>query len=110
MQVDIETKDEMGALAESFRAIARTAVERSQCSTRLAAGDLAVEFPVKSDADALGKSLIQVVESLRHLVAEADALTKRRWPASFPRAATRPNSTADTARSWKACAAVNWWI
>lgn len=75
-QVELESKDEMGALAQSFRETAATIKDRSQLAQKIAAGDVTAEVKALSDQDLLGKSFAQVIDVLRKLTAESDALTK----------------------------------
>jgi methyl-accepting chemotaxis protein len=48
--------------------------DRAALAQRIAAGDVTVEVKAKSEQDLLGKSFIQVVETLRTLVAESEML------------------------------------
>ena len=74
--VELDSKDELGALAESFREMSAVIKARAILAQKIAAGDLTVEVKAKSEQDLLGNSFIQVVESLRTLVAEADMLAQ----------------------------------
>ena len=76
VSVELDTKDELGALAESFRIMAGVIKERAGLAQKIAAGDVTVEVKAKSEQDLLGKSFIQVVDSLRTLVAEAEMLAQ----------------------------------
>jgi methyl-accepting chemotaxis protein len=76
VQIDLDTNDEMGALARAFRTMAGVIRERAELAQQIAAGDVTVEVAAKSDKDLLGKSFIQVVDTLRRLIAEADSLSK----------------------------------
>ena len=76
VNVDLDTKDELGALARAFRAMVETIKERTGLAQKIAAGDVTVEVKAKSEQDLLGKAFIQVVETLRKLIAEAEMLSK----------------------------------
>ncbi len=76
VSIELQSKDELGALAQSFRTMAGVIKERAAEAQKIAAGDLAVAVKAKSEQDLLGKSFVQVVESLRTLVSEAEMLTK----------------------------------
>jgi methyl-accepting chemotaxis protein len=76
VNVELESEDELGALAHSFRVMAGVIRERAALAQRIAGGDVTVEVSAKSERDVLGKSFIRVVESLSALVAEADMLAE----------------------------------
>jgi methyl-accepting chemotaxis protein len=76
VNIELDSKDELGALAQSFRAMAVVIRERAALAQKIAAGDMTVEVKAKSEQDLLGKSFIQVVESLRTLVAETETLAQ----------------------------------
>ncbi|QOY85073.1 MCP four helix bundle domain-containing protein [Paludibaculum fermentans] len=76
VHIDLDTNDEMGALARSFRTMAAVTKERAELAQQIAAGNVSVEVTARSDKDLLGKSFIQVVDALRRLIAEADSLAK----------------------------------
>ncbi len=75
VRVELDTKDELGALARAFRVMADVIRERAELAQKMAAGDLTVEVNSKSDRDLLGKSFAAMVESLRSLVKESEMLT-----------------------------------
>jgi methyl-accepting chemotaxis protein len=74
--VDLDTKDELGALARAFRTMIEGIKDRSGLAQKIAAGDLTSEVKAKSEQDVLGKSFIQVIEALRRLLAEVQMLTR----------------------------------
>jgi methyl-accepting chemotaxis protein len=74
--VELDSKDELGSLAEAFRTMADVIRERAGLAQKIASGDLSVEVKAKSEQDLLGKSFIQVVDSVRRLVAEAETLAQ----------------------------------
>jgi methyl-accepting chemotaxis protein len=74
VDVALNTKDELGALARSFRAMTDVIRDRASVAEKIAAGDVAVEVEPKSGQDLLGRSFVRVVETLRKLVAEAESM------------------------------------
>lgn len=76
VEIDINTSDELGQLAQSFRAMADLIKDRAGAAQKIAAGELAIAVKAKSEQDTLGKSLALVVETLRKVVAETESLTK----------------------------------
>jgi methyl-accepting chemotaxis protein len=76
VSVDLDSEDELGALARAFRVMASVTKERAAIAQRIAAGDVSVEVKASSDRDLLGKSFMKVLESLSALVAEAEMLSE----------------------------------
>ena len=74
--IQIASKDELGQLAASFRALGEHIREHSSAAERIASGDLSVQVKAKSEHDVLARSIESVAETLRRLVAEADRLSK----------------------------------
>lgn len=74
VQFNAESKDEIGQLAQSMKAMATNIQACARAAEQIAAGDLSVEIKAASDDDVLAKSMMQVVETLRGLVAEANTL------------------------------------
>ncbi len=89
VDVALDTGDELGALARSFGVMTEVIRERASLAQKIAAGDVTVEVRPKSEQDALGKSFVGVVESLRKLVAEAEMLAQA---AMAGKLATRGNA------------------
>ena len=75
VEIALESKDELGALAASFRAMAEVIRQRSELARSIGQGDLNVEVKANSEQDLLGRSFIQVIETLRALVAETEKLS-----------------------------------
>ncbi|KAA6455840.1 HAMP domain-containing protein [Acidobacteria bacterium AB60] len=63
-------KDELGALARSFQAMAESLRHRTEAAERIAAGDLDVAVRVRSDQDALSKSINTLADVLKSLMSE----------------------------------------
>jgi len=91
VKIDLDTKDELGSLARSFRNMIDVIKDRATSAQRIAAGDMTVNVNVRSDQDLLGKSFVQVVESLRKLSEETDTLVNA---AVAGKLATRGNANA----------------
>lgn len=74
--IDTSATDEIGQLSKSMEAMASNIHACAKAAERIAAGDLSVEIKAASEEDVLAKSMIQVLDTLRGLVAEADMLRK----------------------------------
>ena len=74
--VEVQSRDEVGMLAQSFRAMVENIKETASAAEMIAAGDLAIEVKAKSENDVLANSMRNVVETLRGLVAETRILSK----------------------------------
>lgn len=62
VNVEADTKDEIGSLAESFGRMIANIREQAMAAERIADGDLTVQVNVKSENDLLGKKLYEMVE------------------------------------------------
>lgn len=60
--VQADTKDEIGSLAESFVKMITNIRGQAMAAERIAAGDLTIDVAVKSENDLLGKKLAEMVE------------------------------------------------
>jgi len=85
-KIEHQAKDEIGALAESFRSLVKYIAGVADAATALGAGNLSVDVTPKSDADQLSKNMAQATRVLRGLVddvkllinaAQAGELSKR---------------------------------
>lgn len=76
VSVELDTKDELGALARAFRTMTAVIRERAEQAERIAAGDFSVQVKANSERDVLGKSFQLVVDVVRRLAAETEGLTK----------------------------------
>jgi methyl-accepting chemotaxis protein len=74
VHMEVNSRDELGSLADAFRLMAETIRQRSLEVQRIASGDLTAEVRPKSDRDILGKSLATAVETLRRLITESERL------------------------------------
>ena len=76
VNVEIQSKDELGVLADSFRTVSGLIADRSRIAQKIAAGDLRAKVRVKSDKDILGQSLAQVIDSMETVTAAAVEIAK----------------------------------
>jgi methyl-accepting chemotaxis protein len=76
VRVDLDTGDELGALARAFRGMIAAIGEQTALAQKIAAGDVSVEVKPRSEQDVLGKSFAAMVVVLRKLGAETDALAQ----------------------------------
>jgi len=76
ISIESKTTDEIGNLEKSFGMMIEGIKEKVAAAEKIAVGDLTVQINVRSDEDALSKSMQKVVESLRGLEAETVALSK----------------------------------
>jgi methyl-accepting chemotaxis protein len=70
VSVELDTGDELGALARSFRAMIAAAREQAAVAGRIAAGDLTVAIQDRSGQDKLMQALGQMVGSLTRTVVD----------------------------------------
>ncbi len=75
VSIEASSKDELGGLAQSFKAMAENIKESARGAEKVAEGDLTVEIKAKSENDVLAKSMKNAVDTLRGLVAEAVMLS-----------------------------------
>ena len=79
--VDVEIThtgiDEIGQLANSFRAIASNMKENAEYASKVAAGDVNFEITLASDRDLEGKSLMQMRDTLSRMVDSLQILAQR---------------------------------
>ncbi|MGJ5820476.1 methyl-accepting chemotaxis protein [Paludibaculum fermentans] len=76
VNVELDSKDELGSLARAFRTMTAVTRERADQAQRIAAGDFAVKITASSERDVLGKSFTQVVDAVRRLSTETETLTQ----------------------------------
>ncbi|OOM78722.1 HAMP domain-containing methyl-accepting chemotaxis protein [Clostridium sp. BL-8] len=60
--VEADTKDEIGSLAESFVRMIENIREQARAAERIASGDLSFDVKIKSEQDLLGKKLSEMIE------------------------------------------------
>ena len=64
IHIDIDTKDEIGTLAEAFRALIAGTREQADVASRVSEGDLTANVKIRSDNDLLNLSLQELVNKL----------------------------------------------
>jgi methyl-accepting chemotaxis protein len=74
VSVDVEARDELGALVRSFNAMSASARAQVEVAERIAAGEVEVETTARSPEDRLGRSLDQLAGTLRALLATTHAI------------------------------------
>lgn len=74
--VALQSKDEVGVLADGFRKIIQTQKDMAEAATRIAEGDLNVRIEARSEKDVLAQSMQKVLQSLNGLVEETALLTQ----------------------------------
>jgi len=76
VELDVKTKDEIGDLANSFKALIENANEFSKVATEIGKGDYNVKVNIRSSRDILGNALTQMRNNLLKLSEEN---SKRTW-------------------------------
>ena len=87
-QVDFGTRDEVGQMEGSFRAMLAYLDDAAATARRIADGDLASEVQPRSELDRLGLALQAMVEGLRTMIHEISGTAGRVAAASEEMAAT----------------------
>ena len=73
-QLQIETNDEIGEVANGFRDMVLYIRGIAQAADRLAAGDLSVTVEPRSEHDVLSRNMNQAADTLRGIISEAQTL------------------------------------
>jgi methyl-accepting chemotaxis protein len=76
VHIAVDSRDELGALAKSFRRVAAMYEERASVTQRVATGDMDVSVQVASERDVLGKSLQLCVNNVKSLVQDSTMLAE----------------------------------
>ncbi len=76
IEIHNETKDEIGTLMFAFKKIVENINEQVDAVKNIAYGDLTVVFNVKSEKDVLGKNIVEMVGTIKELLAETNNLIK----------------------------------
>ncbi|MEP6779472.1 MAG: methyl-accepting chemotaxis protein [Gemmatimonadaceae bacterium] len=108
-QIEIDTKDEIGDVANAFRDMVHYIRSIAHAADRLAAGDLSAKVEPRSEHDVLSRNMNRASETLQGIVSEAQTLieagklgqlSKRGHPQKFKGAyaelITGMNSMLDT--------------
>jgi methyl-accepting chemotaxis protein len=72
--IEIERRDEVGELADAFRTMSTALHHKADAAMRIAQGDLDVELEASSEADVLGRAMVQMKKSIEALVRDVNAL------------------------------------
>lgn len=75
VQIAVNSKDELGELADSFRDVAQMFEERAQVTRQIALGDLSTDVDIRSEQDVLGQSLSHVTTTLRSVLGNLNRIT-----------------------------------
>ena len=70
VQVNIDSKDEVGELAEAFRGMIAYIGGVAHAADRLANGDLSAQVEVRSEHDVLSRSINGATDTLQHMTGE----------------------------------------
>jgi methyl-accepting chemotaxis protein len=76
VHIAVDSRDELGALAKSFRRVAGMYEDRASVTQRIAAGDMDVNVQVASERDVLGKALQVCVSNVKSLVQDSTMLAQ----------------------------------
>jgi len=76
VQIAVHSRDELGALAESFRRVAALYEDRANVTQRIAAGDMDATVQVACSRDVLGKSLQLCASNVKALVQDSTMLAE----------------------------------
>lgn len=74
--VTINTREELGQLAESFRKIIAAQKDLTACAVKISVGDLNVDLKLRSEVDELTKSFLSMKGALQGLLAETDGVVQ----------------------------------
>ena len=72
--VEADTKDEIGNMMRSFSKIIEIIKERADVTRKISDGDMTATVKVKSEEDVLGKNLGNMLDTLKALIKETNAL------------------------------------
>jgi methyl-accepting chemotaxis protein len=76
-KVEVESGDEIGELADSFRSLVDYMKEMAGAATKVAEGDLRVDVEARSEKDALGNAFVKMTKYLEDIIGElADNATQ----------------------------------
>ncbi|MGL1885409.1 MAG: ATP-binding protein, partial [Reichenbachiella sp.] len=65
LEIQIDTKDEIGVLANSFKKIIQSQKQKTEVAKKIADGDYLVDVPISSEEDLLGKSMVNMRDALQ---------------------------------------------
>lgn len=76
VDIQIDQRDEVGQLAASFKTMAENIKGHSLAAQQVARGDLGVQVRISSDKDILGQNLSAMVQNIKDLVEETNAMSQ----------------------------------
>lgn len=74
IRVTVNSRDEIGILTSSLITLAENIREAALAAQRIAAGDLEVQLPVRSESDLLNKGFNSMIDNIKSLVADINML------------------------------------
>jgi methyl-accepting chemotaxis protein len=74
VNIQVQSKDEVGALSQSFALLANHIRSCAQAAAKISAGDMSVQIAIQSDSDVLGKSLQSCIDNITALVTDTNLL------------------------------------
>jgi methyl-accepting chemotaxis protein len=77
VDVDIDSKDEIGQLAGSFKNLIASTREQAMAVQRVADADLTVEVAPRSEQDLMGRKLMELVDKLNIVMAEIQSASEQ---------------------------------
>ncbi|GAA0181152.1 hypothetical protein SH2C18_37240 [Clostridium sediminicola] len=83
VDIDVDSKDEMGELANSFREMIENIRYKAKIVEKISLGDLSVDVQANSEKDVLANSMKLVLQTLRNLIKETEILTKSATEGEF---------------------------
>ena len=72
-EVSLHSRDELGEMAASFRAVMAYQQHIAEVATAMAEGDLTLVVEAKSERDVLGQAFVHMLEGLRQMVNQVQA-------------------------------------
>lgn len=64
VDIEVEFKDEIGNLAQSFKAVVNAVKQQTHLAERMAEGDFSMSVDIRSDKDVLGKALNIMIDNI----------------------------------------------
>ena len=77
VNLNIDTKDEIGSLAKAFDAMIKNIREQAITAEKIADGDLTIDVPVRSEDDLLGKKLLEMVNGNNEMLSSIAVIAEQ---------------------------------
>lgn len=77
LEIRTKSRDEIGMLADSFRAMAETVKDQARTLEAIAEGDLSVSIQPRSDKDVMNHAFADTIARLDTMISQINALTSR---------------------------------